>query len=247
MHRFFVKPQAVCDGFIAVTGDDYKHLTKVLRIGEKEPIEICDGEGTDYTALIQEDDGATLQCRILSEQPSLGESDHEIILYQGLPKGQKLDEIIQKTVELGVAQIVPFTSERTVVKMGERAEKKTQRWQKIAYAAAKQSKRGRVPEICKPITFKALLAKAGEVDLFLVAYEDESHLGLKAALEANAKAKTVAVLIGPEGGLSPKEVAQLQELGAVSVSLGHRILRTETAGMAMISQINFFYEPMEYE
>lgn len=242
MHRFFVNRDQIREKEITLTGEEYHHLTHVLRVGSDEVFEICDGLGTDYHCVISENNGTSACCRILKSLPSQGESDISYTLYQGLPKGSKMDEIVQKNTELGICKIIPFESMRTVVGLKGKSDKKIERWQKIAHSAAKQSKRGRIPAICPPVQLSQIEKAVGNYDLFILCYEEEREGMLKTALEKVGKRPaSIALLIGPEGGLDPTEAAMLTESGAISVSLGHRILRTETAGQAVLSQLNFYF------
>lgn len=244
MHRFFVSPKQIEDGCVTIEGEDFKHITKVLRLGNEESIEVCDGNGRDHIAVVEQVGKDSLTCHIAESRPSAGENRSlHLTLFQGLPKGQKMESIIQKCVEVGVASVVPFSSKRTVVQLGDKKDKKAQRWQRIAYEAAKQSKRGRVPEICEPMPLSKILDILDNYDLVLVAYEAEEEKMLKSVLMTlEFDPENVGVIIGPEGGFAPEEVEALEEAGAYSVSLGKRILRTETAGVVLLSQLNFFYE-----
>ena len=154
-----------------------------------------------------------------------------------------MESVIQKCVEAGAASIVPFTSERTVVKLGDKEEKKTRRWQRVAYEAAKQSKRGIIPHVAEVTTLSALADTLDNYDLVLIAYEGEEESSLKDVISClEFDPERIAVIIGPEGGFAPAEVAMIEEAGGYSVSLGRRILRTETAGVVLLAQLNFFYE-----
>jgi 16S rRNA (uracil1498-N3)-methyltransferase len=243
MHRFFVEPKAISDGFLTIAGEDFHHITRVLRIGPSEQVEVCDGAGTDHLCVIETLEGDQVIMRIVKSQPSQGENPWHTTLYQGLAKGQKMDEIIQKCVETGVDAVVPFISSRAVAKVKDKGTQKTERWQKIAYGAAKQSKRGAVPLILPPVTFDAVLCRIAEHSAFFAAYEDERGTSFKTALAAYPQPpEKIGLLVGPEGGLSPEEAAALVQAGARCVSLGRRILRTETAGMAMLAQLSFNYD-----
>jgi len=159
-----------------------------------------------------------------------------------------MEVIIQKAVELGVYQIVPFSSLRAVSQIKDKQDKKVERWQRIAYEAAKQSKRGIIPKILLPQTLNEVLSQVDHYDLMILAYEDENRLSLKQALEAFQKTSktdkplSIAVIIGPEGGFDLQEAAACQAAGVISVTLGRRILRTETAGMVVLSQLNYWME-----
>ena len=244
MHRFFVEPDQIAEASIVISGEDFKHITKVLRLGKDDVIEICDGRGTDYQVALNSPGDQTVSGSITRQYPSRGETPELVItLFQGLPKGTKMEAIIQKCVELGVYEVVPFSSMRVISQI---KDKKIERWQRIAYEAAKQSKRGMIPAIRLPQTLTEILKQVDDYDLMILAYEDENRLTLKAALEAFEKKNEVdkslkiGVIIGPEGGFDPQEVTACKAAGVVSVTLGQRILRTETAGMVVLSQLNFW-------
>ena len=247
MHRFFVEPDQIAEASIVISGEDFKHITKVLRLGKDDVIEICDGRGTDYQVALNSPGDQTVSGNIIKQYPSRGETPELVItLFQGLPKGTKMEVIIQKGVELGVYEVVPFSSLRAISQIKDKQDKKIERWQRIAYEAAKQSKRGMIPAIRLPQTLTEILKQVDDYDLMILAYEDENRLTLKAALEAFEKKNEVdkslkiGVIIGPEGGFDPQEVTACKAAGVVSVTLGQRILRTETAGMVVLSQLNFW-------
>ncbi|AWW26540.1 16S rRNA (uracil(1498)-N(3))-methyltransferase [Acetobacterium carbinolicum] len=249
MHRFFVKPEQRFESTITISGEDFKHIAKVLRLGKGDVIEVCDGQGTDYLVTLNTPGEQTISGSIARHYPSQGETpEMSVTLFQGLPKGAKMEVIIQKAVELGVYQIIPFSSCRAVSQIKDKQDKKLERWQRIAYEAAKQSKRGIIPRILWPLTFKEVLSEVARYDLMILAYEDENRQTLKGALEAVRKiSKTdkplsIGVIVGPEGGFDPQEAAACQAAGVISVTLGKRILRTETAGMVVLSQLNFWKE-----
>ncbi|MBC3899247.1 RsmE family RNA methyltransferase [Acetobacterium malicum] len=247
MHRFFVEPDQIAEASIVIAGEDFKHITKVLRLGKDDMIEICDGHGTDYQVALNTPGDQTVSGSIIKQYPSRGETPELIItLFQGLPKGTKMELIIQKAVELGVFDVVPFSSQRAIAQIKDKKDKKIERWQRIAYEAAKQSKRGIIPTIRLPQTLTDIVKQVDDYDLMILAYEDENMLTLKAALEVFKKKNEVnkplkiGVIIGPEGGFDPQEVAACKAAGVISVTLGRRILRTETAGMVVLSQLNFW-------
>ncbi|WKY43468.1 RsmE family RNA methyltransferase [Eubacteriaceae bacterium ES2] len=247
MHRFFVDKNQICDESITIMGEDFKHLTRVLRLKINDEIEVCDGLGMDYRVAIRTIAQNELTGSIIETIASSGENtDFEVTLFQGLPKGSKMETIVQKNVELGVSAIVPFSSRRAVSEIAKKEDKKLERWQRIAYEAAKQSKRGIIPEIQSLMRVNAVGEKLADFDLVLLAYEDEQECSLKKVLTdfdwPAEKKLRIAVIIGPEGGFDPDEVKLLTASGAKSVSLGKRILRTETAGMLVIGQVNFWKE-----
>ncbi len=234
MHRFFIEPHAVCGNEAVLTGEDVQHIAKVLRLRAGDEVTLCDGAKTEYTARIDSVEKERITLRVLETAASKTESAAEITLYQGLPKAGKLETIIQKCVELGIGKVIPFDAERSVVKLSEKDfAKKQSRYQRVAYEAAKQSRRGIIPEVGGLV--KLAKEDFSGFDLILLAYEEERGTTLKKALRAKMDAKRIALIVGPEGGFAPEEADMLIQRGAVSVSLGSRILRTETAGMAMLA------------
>lgn len=234
MHRFFIEPYAVCGNEAVLTGEDVQHIAKVLRLRAGDEVTLCDGAKTEYTARIDSVEKERIMLRVLETAASKTESAVEITLYQGLPKAGKLETIIQKCVELGIGKVIPFDAERSVVKLSEKDfAKKQSRYQRVAYEAAKQSRRGIIPEVGGLV--KLAKEDFSGFDLILLAYEEERGTTLKKALRAKMDAKRIALIVGPEGGFAPEEADMLIQRGAVSVSLGPRILRTETAGMAMLA------------
>lgn len=231
MHRFFVQKKDITDSEISIYGEDVKHIRNVLRLEAGEKIEVSDRSGTDYICEIKELSKESVECLILESFNSKGEPPIELVLFQGLPKSTKMELIIQKSTELGVSEIVPLVTDRCIVKINDRKkeDKKIERWSKIAEEAAKQSKRGRVPLISPIMSLKEALVKLKNQELTLVPYENEDCVGIKSVLE-NSKAKRVNIVIGPEGGFEESEIDSLKDIGAHIVSLGPRILRTETAG-----------------
>ncbi|MBQ7036113.1 MAG: 16S rRNA (uracil(1498)-N(3))-methyltransferase [Clostridia bacterium] len=235
MARFFVPQEAVCGNRIHICGEDVNHITKVLRMREGDTLTVCDGCRGDYFCKLVSLDKKEVIAEILEKTENGSEPPCEITLYQGMPKGSKLDYIVQKCVEIGVCRIVPMVTER-VVKGG---DAKRERLSKIALEAAKQSGRGIVPEIGETLPFSEAVKKAAEADMALFPYECEKENSLKNALRGKTP-KTVSVLIGPEGGFSDGERAMAEEGGLLVVTLGSRILRTETAGPVTVG--NILYE-----
>lgn len=241
MRRFFVDADSVSDGKITMTGEDVNHISRVLRLNAGDMVLVCDGSGNEYTCALEEFSADSVTARITDMSRSAGESEYKVTVYQCLPKGDKLDTVIQKCVELGAWRIVPTASARCIVKLNEKDEKKKLvRYNRIAYEAAKQSGRGVIPTVEPSVRLNDI--QCSKHDLFLLAYEDERETTLKAVLRENAGAKDIALLIGPEGGLEQGEVDKLCALGAHCVTLGRRILRTETAGMAALAMINYELE-----
>lgn len=237
MSRFFVENENVLEDSVLITGEDVQHIRKVLRMRPGDIFTACNMDGTIFECEITEIDEKIVKSRILSSGKSETEAPIKVTLFQGVPKGDKMELIIQKSVELGVHSIVPVKTERTVVRFDNQKdeEKKQLRWQKIAIEAAKQCNRSVLPEVYKPADFNSALIMAREYDLVLVPYENESTQGIKKVLKENRDVKTIAVFIGPEGGFAEEEINKCIELNYFSVSLGKRILRTETAGFTVLS------------
>ncbi|MGE5614437.1 MAG: 16S rRNA (uracil(1498)-N(3))-methyltransferase [Bacillota bacterium] len=242
MARFFVERDAIDEssGRIAITGGDVRHIVNVLRAAPGDAIVISDGSGTDYDAVIERTGKDAVLARITAARRNLTEPRIDITLFQGIPKNDKMDLIIQKCVELGVKRIVPVVTSRTTVKIGGAsgdASSKTARWRRIALESAKQCNRGIIPSVEEPVTFDEALKLAEGCDLRLFPYEEEKTKSIRAFLRAlprGAGSKT-AVFIGPEGGFDPGEAEEASRRGFETVSLGPRILRTETAGMVVIA------------
>ena len=230
MPKFFFNKNDISRGQVQLFGEDEKHIKTVLRAREGEEITLCDGEGMDYQCRIASLERGVL-LDILSQDVCETEPKTKITLYQGLPKADKMELIIQKCVELGVDRIVAVSTERAIVKLDKKETKKLERWQKIAEAAAKQSGRGKIPEIGQQVLkFKEAVAEAKELDGAIIPYERERETGIRQFVQ-NFKGESVGVFIGPEGGFADEEIALAQENGITPITLGKRILRTETAGM----------------
>jgi 16S rRNA (uracil1498-N3)-methyltransferase len=232
MRRFFC--ENITAATATITGDDAHHISRVLRMKAGDALSLCDGAGNEYDAVITSVSPDAVVCALGERHASEAESPVKVTLFQCLPKTGKMELIVQKCTELGVFAVVPVASARCVVVPGKDYDKKRERYNRVALEAAKQSRRGMIPQVLPLIELKKIDVKS--FDLFLVAYEDENTVSLKQALRAANAPASIALLIGPEGGLEVGEVAQLVKAGAVSVSLGKRILRTETAGMAMLAQ-----------
>ena len=250
MHHFFVNPEQVEDGLIRITGSDVNHIKNVLRIRQGEEMLVSDGTGRDYLCQAEEIAGQEVTVRILETEEEGRELPSRIWLFQGLPKSDKMEFIIQKAVELGAAGIVPVSTRNTVVRLDQKKEEaKVKRWQAIAESAAKQSKRMIVPEIGPVLSYKEAVAEAASMDLFLLPYEDSESLSGAGGMELTRSligglepGKKCAVLIGPEGGFSDGEVEAARNAGARTVTLGKRILRTETAGLFVLSAVGLLLE-----
>jgi 16S rRNA (uracil1498-N3)-methyltransferase len=256
MYHFFAehKDIHVPEGRILLSGADYNHIRNVLRMRPGEQLLISSGDNFDYLCAISgyEEDASgqqTVVCRILKTDVRTSELPLHVTLYQGLPKGDKMDLIVQKCIELGVERIVPVAMRRSVVKLDERkSQAKVTRWNAIAEAAANQSKRSRIPEVTPVMRFEEAAAQAAKASLFLLPYESaEGMRYTREVLGSLNPGDTVSVFIGPEGGFSPEEVGFSREKGAKIVTLGRRILRTETAGMMILSILTYLYEDDEEE
>jgi len=235
MYNFFVDGSSRSGNSFRIRGKDHNHICNVLRMQVGDTFLVsCEGISCLCRLEYIEDD--TVVAEIVEEDYRNTELPVHFYLFQGLPKGDKLELIIQKTVELGAAGIIPVEMSRCIMKLDEKKKKaRRERWQSIAESAAKQSKRNVVPEVSDVMTYKQAMAKASEMDLFLVPYENER--GMTATREALARIKpgmSVGILIGPEGGFDEKEIELAREVGAAIISLGKRILRAETAAVTAV-------------
>ena len=238
MHRFFI-PQLYNEE-MTITGVDAKHIGKVLRMQPGDKLQIVSDDGVSALAEVAAITESTVTVHCLEKLAESHEPAVKITLAQGLAKGEKMDFIIQKAVELGAYSIVPVAMEHSVVRLdGAKADKKVERWQKIAEAAAKQSKRDIIPQVQDVQTVKEMLAN-NDCKTKIIAYECEDRMSLKTALREAGQMEDLLLIIGPEGGISEGELTKAREAGAVPVSLGRRILRAETAGLVAMSAI--FYE-----
>ena len=244
MQHFFADPSCVDGEQIRLAGSDVNHMKNVLRMKPGEEVWISDGEGMDYFCKVEGYEEKEAVLRVVKKEVSQTELASRLILFQGLPKGDKMEWIVQKAVELGAYSVVPVSTRRCVVKLdNKKAEKKVSRWQQIAESAAKQSKRMLVPEVRSVMTFKEALAYAKELDVLLIPYELAKGMKeTKELIRSIEPGKSIGVFIGPEGGFEEQEVADAMEAGAKPITLGHRILRTETAGLAVLSVLMFQLE-----
>ncbi len=243
MYNFFVRPECRKEQSFIITGSDFNHIKNVLRMSEGEEF-LVSCEGKSHLCSLAGFMVDTAIADILEENYQNTELPVKIYLFQGLPKADKMELIIQKTVELGVSGIIPCEMNRCVVKLEEKKKKsKRERWQAIAESAAKQSKRNTIPEIGEVLSFKETLEKAKELDLLLVPYENAK--GMTATKEALSKIKngcSIGIFIGPEGGFEQSEIDAALEFGAKTVSLGARILRTETAAITAVGMCMLYTE-----
>ena len=244
MSKFFVKKSQIIGNQITICGQDTNHISKVLRLKNGDALLVCDGEGNDYQAVIDSIEKEQITCNILESFPCKNEPEVKVTLYQGLPKQGKMEWIIEKCTEMGISTIVPVQMTRSVVKLdASQSEKKRERWQKTANEAAKQCGRGVVPQVMPPVKLQDL-KRENLPDYLLVPYEEEKAKPIKDALRGK-KEKSVGIFIGPEGGFTEEEVAHLADMGAESVTLGPRILRTETAGVVALSLVLYEFDEMQ--
>lgn len=244
MHRFFVEPGQIEDNCIRITGSDVNHIKNVLRMKRKEQILISDGQSREYTCYIEALEEDQVVAHVMYVQEENLELSSKIYLFQGLPKADKMELILQKAVELGVHEVIPVSTSRSVVKLDEKkAAKKAARWQQIAESAAKQSKRMIIPRVHSLCTYKEALAYAADCQVKLIPYELARGMKeTKDLLAAIEPGQSIAIFIGPEGGFAESEIELGLEKGLVPITLGRRILRTETAGLAILSVLMFQLE-----
>lgn len=242
MFQFFVEPEQIQGEEIVITGSDVNHIKNVLRMGTGEQVRISDNEGGDFYCQIQDMEAEKIILHIIREAEDT-EPNVKITLFQGLPKGDKMEFVIQKAVELGVSEIVPVAMKNCVVKLDEkRAKAKQARWQAIAESAAKQSKRSMIPRIGQVMKFSEAAEYARNLDVRLLPYENQRGMDrTREVMGSIPKGSSVGVFIGPEGGYHTQEIALVQEEMEM-ISLGNRILRTETAGLCVLSMLIYALE-----
>lgn len=238
MHRFFAEPSQINDNSIVITGDDVNHISRVLRLKCGDEIEVCDKNNTDFICSISEISKTEVVAEILKTTENKNESPIDITLYQGIPKGDKMDDIIKKCVELGVKKIVPVVMKRTVVKV-KSPYPKTGRWERIISEASKQCRRGIIPALSEPIDFDKMIEILSDSDgVNILPYENEDKTSLKEVLKEN-KAKEINIIIGPEGGFDDEEIIKARQNNFSTVTLGPRIMRCETAPIAAVSAVMY--------
>lgn len=244
MQNFFVTPSQVEGDRVVIDGSDVNHMKNVLRMRCGERLMVSDGNNRRYLCEVAGYEAGEAVLRILEEHETDTELPCRISLFQGLPKQEKMELIVQKCVELGVCEIIPTATRRCVVKLDDKkAEKKTARWQQIAESAAKQAGRGMIPRVWEPLAYCDALKRARELDVLLIPYElAEGMAETKRVIDAIEPGQSVGILIGPEGGFEKEEVRLALETGAREITLGKRILRTETAGLAILSVLMFHLE-----
>ena len=245
MYHFFINQDQVEDDHIRIIGADVNHIKNVLRMGAGEEVLISNGVDKDYLCEVTSVTAQEVTARILSVEEGGRELPARITLFQGLPKGDKMELIIQKAVELGAYEIVPVETKRTVVKLDKKKEEsKLRRWNAVSESAAKQSKRLIVPEVAGVMSLKEALDFSKEFDLTVIPFENAK--GMERTREILSQVKpgmNVGIFIGPEGGFEDSEIELSESFGARTVTLGKRILRTETAGLSVLSVLSYLLEP----
>ena len=240
MPKFFVLPDKIKDGIITIETSDAAHIRRVLRLGTGDRITVCDSTGTDYEAQISAINDKAVICEVIASHKNKSEPNISVTIYQALPKASKMEYIIQKNTELGAVRIVPCALSRCVVKLdGSDAEKKRSRWQKIADEAAKQCGRGILPEITAVHTFSEAVKEMQASDLCFVPYECETNNRLRTVLTKSENPLSISFMIGPEGGFAPEEIDLIKAYKIPCITLGPRILRTETAAEAVLSMVMY--------
>lgn len=244
MHHFFVTPDQVSENHIFIEGSDVNHMKNVLRMKIGEEFQVSDGNNKKYRCKIEEFTEKEVCAMILEELKADTELPSKLYLFQGLPKSDKMEWIVQKAVELGAWEIIPVSTRRAVVKLDEKkAAKKVERWNSISESGAKQSGRAKIPEVKSVMSYKEALSYAKQLDIVLIPYElAEGMQETKQLIRSIEPGQSVGVFIGPEGGFEQEEVELAVEMGAKPVTLGKRILRTETAGLTMLSVLMYHLE-----
>lgn len=246
MPKFFVKNEQIHNDEIKIINNDINHIKRVLRLKIGDQLEICNSDtGENFKAIIELQDNCYIKCKIIDRIEDNTESNVYIHIYQGLPKAEKMELIIQKATELGANEITPIRMERSIVKIKENEEfKKINRWQKIAEVASKQCGRSSILQLSKIKNINEIIKEIKNYDVFIVAYENEINNKLKSELDKLIliEKPKIGFLIGPEGGISDEEIELLKQNGAAIVTLGKRILRTETVALTMCSIIQYVLE-----
>jgi len=233
MPKFFIDKSQIEDNIVAIKGSDAKHIASVLRYKTGDDILVCDNDSYDYFCIITEISKDIVKAEIKNSYKNETEPNIKITLYQGLPKGDKMETVIQKCIEAGVDKIVPVITENTIVKLDGKEHKKVLRWNKIAEAAAKQCARGKIPYIEEPMIFNEAINASAENDSNIIPYEKEQSNTIR-LFSKDFKGKKIGVFIGPEGGFSSNEIKIANQNGIIPITLGKRIFRTETAGLVTI-------------
>lgn len=244
MQRYFVSPEQLNENKVVITGEDARHISKVMRGKTGDKLIVSDGLSREALVEITDIEAGAVTAAVLEQLEMTHEPAFKVTVAQSLPKGDKMETVIQKCTEIGAVSFVPFISERTIVQYDAKKEsKRLERWNKIAKEAAEQSHRNTVPEVAQPLGWKQLLSTFDRYDAVYFCYEKEEGLQLRDALKPFMQvlptdhAPGVLLLVGPEGGFTEEECRQAEEAGAASVGLGRRILRCETAGMVALACI----------
>ena len=242
VYKFFVEDEAFDENIVKITGDNQKHIGNVLRMKAGDEIYLVNKEnGKCYKCILTTFSKDNILSEILEEEENNMEPKVKVDLFQGLTKSDKLEYVIQKSVELGVNKIFPVKMKNCIAIIKDEA-KKNERWNKISEAAAKQSKRGIIPKVENTVDISYICSNIAKYDLVIVAYENEEKNTIKEILQEYKEAKNIAIIIGPEGGIEGKEIEKMLCAGAKAVTLGSRILRTETAPIAVLSMIMYEYD-----
>ena len=244
MHRFFAEPDQIGEKEIVITGADVNHIRNVLRMRADEEVLIADGQGAEYRCKLTDLGENEVRAQILWKLDGNAELASAVTLFQGLPKSDKMDLIVQKCVELGVDRIVPVSTKRAVVKLDAKKEQtRLKRWNTISESAAKQSGRGVIPEVSGIMSFGKALEEAKKLDVLLIPYERAEHMAETRRVMGEIRpGQSVGIFIGPEGGFEESEVEEAVAAGARAITLGRRILRTETAGLAVMAMLGYLLE-----
>lgn len=245
MYQFFVEPNQINDKRVVITGSDVNHIRNVLRMKPGEEIAVSNGtDGREYRCGIVEIGEEQVICELRFIKEDGLELSSRVHLFQGLPKADKMELIIQKAVELGMYEVIPVETKRAVVKLdAKKAKQKTERWQAIAEAAAKQSKRRIIPQVSEPVTFARALELADGMEVKMIPYELADGMErTKRMISSLPEDADIAVFIGPEGGFEESEIKAAADAGVVPITLGKRILRTETAGLTVMAWIMYQLE-----
>lgn len=245
MQRYFIEPEQCKDGEVRITGEDAHHIGTVMRGKPGDQLIVCDGTGMEAIVKVRSIAKQEVLADLVSVEQSRGEPSVKVTIAQAMPKGDKMDIVIQKGTEVGAARFIPFMSERTIVQYDAKKEqKRLERWMRIAKEAAEQAHRGKIPEVTAICSWKELLREAAEADLAIFCYEKEEGLTLRQQLtrlkRERGKQVNLMLIVGPEGGFSENEAVEAAAAGCITISLGRRILRTETA--ALVGLAGILYE-----
>ena len=243
MPRFFVPSENFSEGFVTVSGEDAFHIARALRMAVGDSITVCDMHGSEYLCRLSRIRDDACECEILSKSEGKTESPVYISLYMAYPKGDKLETVTQKAVELGASEVIAFESSRCIKKpKPEKAEKELLRLKRIAEEAAKQCGRGRLVKVLPSLSFSEMIDAASKADAVLFCYEGDGTRSLKEVLDSLGEVKSIAVIVGAEGGFSLSEADLIRQSGAYAVNLGPRILRCETAPSYVLASLSYKYE-----